>query len=546
MRNPTPHTTRTVLGVLAVVTALTLIGAPVTHAGVYTVYSCRTPEGEPTGNPLTEWSSSARVPAHTRRLSNCPDGPYSLELLPTVTHPGNGYISTNYWAPADTSIRDYTVWRSADIGDKYKYWENEVIGSDWVRTFECLSTAGCKAVGTTIEPLSPVNVVSSSNRNGLRAIDFVIGCGEADDNTTSCAPARPAGRLSIYRADVTFQDDFEPQLDGEPTGPLVTPGGTLQGVQTVNIAATDRGGGVHQAKAEIDGQVVATTVLDSNGGRCNQPFVVRVPCKLSAKGTLSVDTATLTDGAHQLRLLVTDATGTNTAAWGPVTITAENAICNPVPLSGGAQLSARVVAPNRRGRASAEVTTAYGRRLNLTGTLVGADGGPIANARVCIQAADPLSPTAAQTIGTATTDAGGKYSYPIEPGPSRRYVVIYRLPTGAVSSTVSVNVRATASIRVNRTRLRNGQTAVFRGQLRGLPIPPGGVIVNMQAVREGHWTGFDDPKTTDSEGRFTFKHRFTRTYGTQRYRLRLSIPHQARYPYAKGYSQPITLIVRGR
>ena len=65
------------------------------------------------------------------------------------------------------------------------------------------------------------------------------------------------------------------------------------------------------------------------------PFTGAVPCKPSASGTLSFNTAALPDGSHAFRLVITDATGTNSASYGPVQVRTQNQIaeCDPTVTS---------------------------------------------------------------------------------------------------------------------------------------------------------------------------------------------------------------------
>jgi hypothetical protein len=67
-------------------------------------------------------------------------------------------------------------------------------------------------------------------------------------------------------------------------------------------------------------------VTDDNGGKCakaGKSFSYRVPCKLSAGGSVTFDTASVADGAHELMLEVYDATGSNKSSYGPWAVVAD-------------------------------------------------------------------------------------------------------------------------------------------------------------------------------------------------------------------------------
>ena len=99
----------------------------------------------------------------------------------------------------------------------------------------------------------------------------------------------------MYRAAIVLQDDTDPAFSAPPAGSLFA-GGTLAGTHGVSFSATDTGSGVQQATLEVDGTAVATQTLG-----CAPPYTAIVPCKLSASGTVTLDTATLTDGPHAVR-----------------------------------------------------------------------------------------------------------------------------------------------------------------------------------------------------------------------------------------------------
>ncbi|MEA2126541.1 MAG: hypothetical protein QOI80_3323, partial [Solirubrobacteraceae bacterium] len=123
-----------------------------------------------------------------------------------------------------------------------------------------------------------------------------------------------------------LQDDADPQADAV-TGAL-TQAGPHRGQESIRFNATDVGAGVFRASIDVkqEGQAafdtVAASVIDDNGGKC-QPvefdtttthleFVHAVPCRLQVSADLDLDTASLPDGDHQLRVAVEDAAGNAT------------------------------------------------------------------------------------------------------------------------------------------------------------------------------------------------------------------------------------------
>lgn len=95
-------------------------------------------------------------------------------------------------------------------------------------------------------------------------------------------------------------------------------------LRSLSFAASDTGGGVYRQRLVIDGAPQPAQTVDPNGGACAKPFTRAVPCKTQASGSLSLDTAGLADGEHEVRLEVTDATDENRATYGPWSITVDN------------------------------------------------------------------------------------------------------------------------------------------------------------------------------------------------------------------------------
>jgi hypothetical protein len=160
-----------------------------------------------------------------------------------------------------------------------------------------------------------------------------------------------------------------------------------------------------------------------------------------------------------------------------------------------------------------------------------------------VRQATPFVSGGSSIVGTVSTDLAGAFVYRLPPGASRTITLIDRVPSGAAVAVVRQRVRASATLHPDRRRLHNGQIVILRGRLRG-PVPVGGVFVNMQARRGHRWQGFGDPVHTTARGTYRIAYRFTRTFHTTRYRLRVHIPAQGGYPYATGWSPAITVRVR--
>ncbi len=137
-------------------------------------------------------------------------------------------------------------------------------------------------------------------------------------------PGCPAGDTHYFLRDVTvtLNDTGAPSVS-QVAGALRNESGTGR-VRSLTYAATDAGSGVFRQRLIVDGASRAAETVDSNDGRCAAPFTRRVPCQRDTTGSVTLDTATLSDGHHELQLDVRDATDVNKALHGPWTILVDN------------------------------------------------------------------------------------------------------------------------------------------------------------------------------------------------------------------------------
>jgi len=103
------------------------------------------------------------------------------------------------------------------------------------------------------------------------------------------------------------------------------------------------------------------------------------------------------------------------------------------------------------------------------------------------------------------------------------------------------------SIRVARSRVRNGRAAVFSGRIAGA-VPRAGVLLTLQAFQFGRgWTPAQSrPSTvrTSSDGRFRLSYRFTRTFRKTTYRFRVLVNEDSRFAYTRAASRVLKVTVR--
>lgn len=518
-------------GLLALVL---LCFVPVTaRAGTYEVWSCAGPNGEPV--VADGWRSEGSA-LNSGAANQCAGGQGLFAgINGSVDQAANlAAISWHFTAPENTRIASFRLWRAAGVepestaGVLPSYTLNRdrnVFDGAYVDE-TCFSRNTCASVGTPATPLADANLTSNRGPAG-RDIWLNAACG-GDEGKVCPAGAGTAADMAwfrLYRAAIVLADDTDPTFGSPPAGALFA-GGTLAGSQGVSFSAADTGSGVQQATLEVDGFAVSTQTLG-----CSPPYTAIVPCKLSASGTLTLDTATLTDGPHSVRVLLKDAGG-NATAYGPFTVTTAN-----TPTACAAQVASELVTRvDRRG------TIAYGGRLNVRGTFAGATPGTV------VRVISDVKGTAAPRLIAAplTTDAQGRFTYRVPAGPSRSLRFAYRSGSEAAfrcSKPLVVNVRARVSLSASPRSVVSGSRVRFSGRLRGGHIPRNGKVVELQAFERGRWRTFRTVRSS-AKGAFSYRYRFSFRAAGVTFPVRARVRAEAAYPFALGTSNRVRVRVR--
>lgn len=171
---------------------------------------------------------------------------------------------------------------------------------------------------------------------------------------------------------------------------------------------------------------------------------------------------------------------------------------------------------------------------------------PLAGAPVVVEAR-PRSGGPFAVLRTMRTDPLGNFRATIPAGPSRtvRFRFAGSETVRPVAGRLVARVRAAARLRVDRRRVRNGQSVRFSGRLLGRPIPAAGKLVALQARVGRRWRTFATPRA-NARGVFRHRYRFTSTTGVRRYAFRALVTREAAYPYERGASRTVRVLVRGR
>jgi hypothetical protein len=294
------------------------------QAGTLQFHSCQTAAGAPNGNP--GWTSSQVGQASTASTCSLNGGALSGQLTGNGPWTGGTVAEQAYTAPADLTIDRVQATRTVaglstdptGYADRNGY----VLETD-------LAELERREPGRTGEG----NITGAyDSGDGLAAHELhaYVGC-NLTANRTCTRPAGDTPRFSLRQVVLTLADTYTPTVTAVG-GPL-TGAGAKKGPLSIAFDPADRGSGVYRAMIDVDGDRLVSQVVDANGGQCadarpgdDDPyqFDAAVPCRLNPAATrLTLDTARLDDGEHDLRVLLEDAAGNATTVYA-ATITVDN------------------------------------------------------------------------------------------------------------------------------------------------------------------------------------------------------------------------------
>ncbi len=185
-----------------------------------------------------------------------------------------------------------------------------------------------------------------------------------------------------------------------------------------------------------------------------------------------------------------------------------------------------------------------GRHAQIKGRIANRDGQGIAGVEVQVLASSGDEPE--QLVGVVNADASGRFGYTATGSTSRtlRFAFAGSPLILPAQSSVRLVVPAASTLRVSRHRVLNGHRVKFSGQVRSLPVPVGGKLIQLEVFLSGRWQTFRTART-DEAGRWALPYRFARTRGVQWYRFRVELPPEAGYPFGAGASKSLRVRVRG-
>jgi hypothetical protein len=559
---------------LAAVTVTLVAGATITIAaasavaGSYHVYSCVQPDGRPA--PTDGWSGSITGP-FMNLMNDCSSGGELVaEIDSQVAQPVGATATWTFSAPWFASIRAATLWRAyLNLDGGENPWIVDYIAApnnvyDATDAFDVCASRECRFRGYppgTASRFAPGNrvVVPIGNLNEATHIYMDTACAGSPGASCPAMPAPNDGymtRARLLAADVMLAVSTTPSASAVG-GSLLT-NDTLNGPQDIQVTASDNGPGVYQTIFQIDGNTVERQVIDPNEGRCQDvgqtndgdaAFLYLQPCPIQVNAAdVSFDPSPISDGPHQLRVLVSDAAGGTTTILNHPVIVDNNGAYTTLLARGACNgMScddhARLIATSKQ-------RTSFTRHLSrseltLTGRLVDHTGAPITGAQVQLLYRASEAGASMRQVGSVSTDQSGAWAFKVPDGPSRLLRVAYfshmKDATPAAQLDYHERVDAAVSMRVPG-RVRVGRALVFYGQLAGGYVPRQGEPVQMEIFYAGRWRTIE-VLNTNRHGRWAYRYVFS--IGGGSYLFRAVALANVGYPFLAAGSRPVRVKVQG-
>jgi hypothetical protein len=501
-------------------------------AGELMQASCQNPDGSPA--PIEGWSSSTAGASFASFGSCASGGALSATIKGENANPVGATAQWTYTPPAGETI----VGGQASVA-----FEDSADAFSWLgypnNTIACGGATWCPAGGIVSIP-----------GNG-EVSDLVLGarCTGASDsgkcNMTAIA--------SLQWAQILLASSAQPTAS-HFAGSLLTP--DAHGTASITFTAADSGPGVYKVIVSIDGQPVYDTTPSTDGGWCaaagTDPgtgaliFDHQQPCPGSVPIDISVDTTSLRDGQHDLRIQVQNA-AQNTSTVLDQQITTDNLTsmaskgkeqfpAATASSGSGAAVYALRLDPRTEKLAAHAFSSRYSSSsVTLTGTVLNSSGAPAPGVVVSVRATG-LAGGASRTIAQAGTDAAGHFVVLVPRGDSRQ------LQLSAGTGDVVFRQDVSPSIALHATAL-SGHRVLFTGKVAIAPDGNPRPLVELQVYdpTASHKWGLFASVNASKNGTFRFVYGLSPLLTGYRFAFRAVTPATASWHAATSPAREATI-----
>jgi len=570
---------------LAAIVAAVAVSAPPARAGSYDVFSCSIDGGFFPNNAWVAGNNPSGNAAYAADTTCAKSGdPLEVSLTPNTAFGAGTFAGLWLTAPPQTTITNYKV-------SLHHYWfAPPLSGYPTERTYTLASFGSVFYSGTGLfvqadqdalaaeghwygyrgshqSGAADTGVITATRAGSPRATAapdatyMTISAGCWTDDGSACSLGTDGNGnvgtafLQLYGSRITISDTTPPALTGPTAGTGLLAPGVRSGDEPLTFGATDNVG-IRRAEIVDVTDAANPSVVASEDYNATQTvqrtrcdFTKPRPCPDLKNETIAASPAIA--GHRTLLLRVTDAAGNQTVS-APFAVIARG----PVNGSGGGDGTRLVAgfpghamrghgkARHRVGVLRPSKTVGWGHSARVRGIVRNAAGQPVAGAQLRLLVRELRLGAGYADRGAVTTGADGRFTFRITRGSSRRLRIAYRAYAGddhlTAKSDVTFNTKARITVHVARHVGARG-TVRFRGSLRGRPLPPHGVTLELQAHQPGR--GWRTVKTTRTRrgGLYSTRYRFNSAGGRFTFRIRLR-PNDS-YPYARGTSRPMRVSV---
>jgi hypothetical protein len=522
-------------------TAVTLSAATPAYAGQWVEVSCVNPNQS--AAPSEGWTSFAAGGGYgSNNGTGCGPGSPMYAILSTDAAVGVGSAETLQYTPPGGSR---PIGGSVDVsmyadgggynasGTAVAYTPNYAYdGSDVF--FQCANGLTPCANGTN-------DFAGVLGIPGGRGGNFYLSAGCGGASGYACNSGGSEGAWSLVRlwwANFLLESDSSPTGSGF-SGSLLA--GDAHGTADLQLSATDPGGpGVYLVTLQIDGQTAYQATPDGNAGHCVTVgsawgawmFDYQQPCKQAETVDVPVDTTRLADGAHTLKVFVTDAAQNSSVVFDGTITTANRTtvsalLSSPLAASPGAEPTYAIVLDKRTAALGKTVKRSFDRSaLTLAGQLRNAAGVPAPRVTVSLIAQEGNHPAGPfSVLDRTTSDAAGEWALRGPKGPSRLLRIVYGDAAQAASAGIGLSVTEKVSpVLAFHVATPGGARLVFSGRLAISPLgsPRPLVVIETPAGRE--WQTVGHPVRVEPNGRYRYVYRSSPLTLGRRFTFRAETP----------------------
>lgn len=549
----------------AALLALISVSPPFAEGARYEAFTCKAPDGSPapTVFPSSGWApetfGTSPGGGNVLRDDCASGGPLIAELGVSSRQPAPSFAVWTFSAPPSTSLvafdLDFEGYSRPINAGQPSFGDLGIIDSTRRDPNYHARFQGAGIVARQQQSWQVGGDAVSMSTN--------LSCTPYGSSTASYCDPGPDGapaRIAIHRATFTLEDRDAPAISsvsGDATTDALWAGST-----GISVGATDQGGGVYRLGVEVDGEIKSWLNLAEAPCRAwpgtERTFLSPKPCPSTVGGVQQISTANLPEGPHTVRVLVEDAAGNQTTAYGPTTKTLRRTKptptppppgpADPGPENGSPASPEAVLKASWEGRESPVRSVRFDQQPVLRGQLTTKAGQPIKDAAVRVTITRDARNSPPFERESLQTNSEGRFRWKMPKGSSSRKITLsyrqrVRDPEPVVSTVLRLRVTAGVRLKLSHRKVRRGQRIKLTGTVVGRPVPGGGKLVELQARNPGkRWITFRTVRSRKS-GAFSARYRF-RNAGPATFQMRARARKSGDYPYATGSSPVRTIKVR--